>query len=507
MTSQLIDAVDANGGRYIPLRRDDQQIEGLQDLTHIISTHIDFPQYNAALENGINIVKPSWVISSVNKGKLSHARQHSPDPCQYFRDVVVTCANLPEGDKDNIIAGVMALGGQYSGPLSRLVTHVVANDLNNEKCRVAEEKGLKCKFVLPHWFDDCFKLGKMISERPYMLPDPELLREDNDRVRDRPSTHLEGATVAMPSSAPSGSPPSSPAEVRKNLNAFMCKKIMLSKDLQLGIHPSKTIEGLVNHGGAALTDSVEDADIYIGQYRDGEDYIKACRAGKEVANLSWLYHVINPQQYTNPLSKLLHYPIPREGLPGFENMRISISNYTGDAHIYLENLIRYCGAEFTKTMKQDNTHLITAHTQSEKCDAAQEWNLNIVNHLWLEESYAKCAVQSLTNSRYSHFPARTNLGEVAGQTNFDMRTVERMFYPKPRQSPQKPLPTPEPTSKTKQSPRKTVSNSTIVGTTVNQFDVPTPVPATNDDETENEQRRRRRNRVDDHANPPQRRVL
>ena len=84
-------------------------------------------------------------------------------------------------------------------------------------------------------------------------------------------------------------------------------------------------------------------------------------------------------------------------------MRISISNYTGDSRVYLENLIRYSGAEFTKTMKQDNTHLITAHMQSEKCDAAQEWNINIVNHIWLEESYAKCVAQSLTNPRYTHF--------------------------------------------------------------------------------------------------------
>lgn len=473
-----------DGGRYVPLSESNQKIQQLEELTHIVSTDIDFPQYTAALENGIHVVKPSWVIVSANKGKQAQPRQHSPDPSQYFHDVVVTTADLPEGDKDAIIAGVIALGGQYSGPLSKLVTHIVTSSLDHEKCRVAQEKHTKCKIVLPHWFNDCFRLGRMINERPYMLPDPELLRTDaTTRVRDIPSPHLDGATVASPTDPPQSSPPPSPSEVRKNLNALVCKKVLLSNDLKLSDRSLfQTILGLVNHAGGTITGTVEECDIYIGHYRDGEDYVKASRAGKTVANLSWLYHVLNRNKYTNPLSKLLHYPIPREGLPGFEGMRISISNYTGDARIYLENLIKYCGAEFTKTMKQDNTHLITGHTQSEKCEAAQEWGINIVNHIWLEESYAKCAVQTLTNPRYCHFPARTNLGEVTGQTSFDMKKVENMFFPKPRESPQKPTQPPTSTSKTKPSPRKTVSSTLASrGANVVNDDVPTPIAAANDD--------------------------
>jgi hypothetical protein len=412
------------------------------------------------------------------KGKLAQPRQHSPDPSQYFQDVVVSFGDLPEGDQDAIVAGVMALGGQYSGPLSKLVTHIVTVDDNDDKCRIARERDLKCKIVLPHWFDDCFRLGRKINERPYTFPKPELLRRDNPtKVRDIHSDHLDGATVATPSTLPSSSPPSSPSETRKNLNAFMCKKIFLSKDLQLSGHLHKTLEELINHGGATFTESIEDADIYIGQYRDGKDYIKASRAGKEVANLSWLYHVINRNKYTSPLGKLLHYPVPRNGLPGFENMRISISNYTGDARVYLENLIKHCGAEFTKTMKQDNTHLITAHTHSEKCEAAQEWGINIVNNIWLEESYAKCAVQSLTNPRYTHFPARTNLGEVTGQTRFDLKRLEQNYFSKPV----------DPPPKAKPSPRKTVpsTHGVLASATINQTDIATPTGP--DDETEDEE--------------------
>ena len=418
----------------------------------------------------------------MNKGRLAQTRQHSPDPSQFFHDVVVSCADVPDGDQDAIIAGVIALGGQYSSPLSKLVTHIVTNDLDNDKCNFAMEKPLKCKIVLPHWFDDCFKLGRKISEKPYMFPDPELLRRDNPtKVRDASSNHLNGATEITPSDVPQATPPPSPSEVRKNLNAFMSKKVLLSDDLNLGTHLLNTLEGLINHAGGTLTNNVDDADIYIGHYRDGEDYVRTSRYGKQVANLSWLYHVINRNRYTNPLNKLLHYPVPRKALPGFEHMRISISNYTGDARIYLENLIRYSGAEFTKTMKQDNTHLITAHTNSEKCEAAKEWNINIVNHLWLEESYAKCTVQSLTIPRYTHFPARTNLGEVTGQTGFDMKGVERKFFPKPMESPQKNVPSPE-AVKAKPTPRKTVPSTDAVLVDV-------PAPDADDDETEGEEPR------------------
>jgi hypothetical protein len=92
-------------------------------------------------------------------------------------------------------------------------------------------------------------------------------------------------------------------------------------------------------------------------------------------------------------------------------------------------LVQAAGGEFTKTMKQDNTHLITAHTVSEKCSAAKEWNINMVNHIWLEESYAKWHIQTLTNPRYTHFPQRTNLGEVVGQTQIDKQAIERYFFP------------------------------------------------------------------------------
>jgi len=78
-------------------------------------------------------------------------------------------------------------------------------------------------------------------------------------------------------------------------------------------------------------------------------------------------------------------------------------------------------------MKVDNTHLITAREHSEKCTAAKEWNIHMVNHLWLEDTYAQWAVQAITDPRYSHFPRRTNLTEVVGKTPIDQETVRKFW--------------------------------------------------------------------------------
>lgn len=224
-------------------------------------------------------------------------------------------------------------------------------------------------------------------------------------------------------------PADSMTGVRPKLTVFNEKAVMLSEDLFITERLKNVVQGLIEDGGGQITDSVEDCDYFICQYRDGNHYIRASQEGKYVGNLSWLYHLITNNVWTSPLRRLLHYPVPRDGIPGFEDLRITVSNYGGEARIYLENLITAAGATYTKTMKADNTHLITARNNSEKCEAARDWNIDMINHLWIEESYAKCERQSLTVGKYTHFPARTNLGEVIGQTFFDESRLRNTYFP------------------------------------------------------------------------------
>ena len=148
----------------------------MEDVTHVISSTSDFPDFDKASDALIPVVKPDWITASLAKDKLANPRQHNPDPKLFLSDVVVCCADLPEGDKDAIIGGVLAMGGLCSHKLATMVTHIVALTMDSDKCAIVKSRKLDIKIVLPHWFDDCLRLGRRIDERPYMLPDPEILR-------------------------------------------------------------------------------------------------------------------------------------------------------------------------------------------------------------------------------------------------------------------------------------------------------------------------------------------
>lgn len=216
---------------------------------------------------------------------------------------------------------------------------------------------------------------------------------------------------------------------------------MLSPDLSIGSHLRESIEAVITRGGATVTGNIHEADWLICRFRDGVVYRTASRQNKEVGNLSWLYALMTFNKYSRPLSQMLHYPVSRTPIPGFEGLKISLSNYVGEARIFLENLIAATGAECTKTLKQENTHLITAHGSSEKCSAAREWGLQVVNHLWLEDSYAKWKLQPVSEPRYNHFPKRTHLGEIAGQTMLDRNVLEQNFFSSEDTEPLSPRPT------------------------------------------------------------------
>ena len=404
----------------------------LEGLTHIITTTVDFEGYEEANDLFKAIVTPGWVEMSIMKHKLVNPRQHSPNPAQFYSGLIVCVADLPEGDKDAIIGGVLAMGGLYAPSISKYVTHIVALTMDPPACKLALERGLDCKIVLPHWFDDCLRLGKRIDEAPYTLPNPELT--DKGATDGIPHVARPDLLTCLSDRGGDLAAALGLSEQRGALDVFKNRKVILSQDLDINEHLRKRIEEVIRDGHGEIVEEVKTADILICQWREGSDYRTASTAGKSVGNLAWLYHLIVHNTWTSPLKRLLHYPLVRGGLPMFKDYSISLSNYNGEARIYLENLAKAAGSEFTKTMKMDTTHLITAHLGSEKCEAAKEWNIDIVNHLWLEDSYAKWQVQSVANPRYTHFPKRTNLGEVVGQTQIDKQALERHFYSKGEKS-------------------------------------------------------------------------
>ncbi|CAM1501943.1 Fc.00g039270.m01.CDS01 [Cosmosporella sp. VM-42] len=424
LISELSSILEDNGATICEPRRDGSL--PIDKVSHIISNTIDFPQFTDAQAFMIPVMTTQWITTSITRRKQAQVRPFSPDPRMIYSEVIVTCADLPETDKESIAGAVMALGGQESKDATKITTHICALSMDHPKVQTALKRGWKGKVVLPHWFDDCFKLGKRIDEGPYVLPDPEILKKSpEDDLVIPVNVNLDGATSATPTYL---LPPDSDV-VRPPATVFQDKRVMLSRDLNVSARHAKIIREIINNGGGKIVEEVKDCDIFICHYREGPQYIQAAQSCKEVGNLSWLYFLILTNEWTSPLRRLLHYPVPKGGIEGFKDMRITVSNYGGEARIYLENLIKACGAEFTKTMKADNTHLITARNSSEKCKAAPEWGISVVNHLWIEESYAKCEMKPINIKKYNHFPPRTNLGEIIGQTSFDESRLRELYFP------------------------------------------------------------------------------
>ncbi|KAI9686070.1 MAG: hypothetical protein M1822_004053 [Bathelium mastoideum] len=425
------EALKDNGAERITLN-EHCRINDIEQCTHIISTTSDFPDYDKAVDSYIPVVKPLWIEDSLRKGKQSLTRGYSPDLKRFFSDIVLACGDIPEGDKDAIIAGVLAMGGTYSEPMSKSVTHIVALTQDHRHCQTAINKNLACKMVLPHWFDDCLKLGKKIDERPYLLPEPEILNHTHSgpvyQHRENQDAYIPSSKAISDELSDAVIPQSSPSSNRKALNCFGGQHVMLSKDLDIGSRLRGIFEELIQSGDGFVTQDIKIADTYVGQYRDGPDYIYASHHGITVGNLLWLYHLITRNEWTSPMRRLLHYPVPRNGMDCFKGLKFSVSNYTGEARIYIQKLIEASGAECTGAMNQTHTHLITAHDSGAKCEAAKEWGIDVVNHLWLEESYASCQTLPLTNPRYSYFPKRTNLGEVVGQTGIDSKVLKMKVW-------------------------------------------------------------------------------
>lgn len=99
----------------------------------------------------IPVVRSDWIKASIARNKLAQVRPFSPDPRLIFSNVILTCADIPEVDKEAITGAILALGGMESKDLSRQTTHICALSMEHPKCVEALRKNLKCKIVLPHW--------------------------------------------------------------------------------------------------------------------------------------------------------------------------------------------------------------------------------------------------------------------------------------------------------------------------------------------------------------------
>ncbi|KAJ6019818.1 hypothetical protein N7499_003079 [Penicillium canescens] len=146
---QLATTLEEHGGESL-IVQPGAEVPNVARFSHLISNTIDFEAYDTT-------PRSEGTMGQQLTGK-------DPDPRLFMNDVVVTCGDIPAKDKDAIIGGVVAKRGLYSPRTSHMVTHLVDLTADSDKARMAQAKKLNVKIVLPHWFDDCLKLGRRIDD-------------------------------------------------------------------------------------------------------------------------------------------------------------------------------------------------------------------------------------------------------------------------------------------------------------------------------------------------------
>lgn len=397
-------------------------------VTHIIAENTDFAEYVSSQTKMVPVTKPEWVFQSVQRARCVNLKGFSPDPAYFLKDVFLCAAdNLPAGDKEVVYGGVRAFGGQYLDDLTQYTTHLVAVDTSNYKSIVAasavpsETGGRSIQVVLPQWLDECILQRRVVDETPFLLSDPKVLASG---VPDY-STEKASETFGAP---------------RDAKLPFKDRSFYVSSDYNLLERLHQALVLLIEQNGGSVVDvfDLKKVDVYVGKYRLGDEYIACCRSHSViVGTLAWIHFMVASQQWVDPLgANLLHYPVPKTAVPGFQGMKICISSYTTDIRFYLASLITTMGGERTKQLSRENKVLVASAPEGKKYNyAASVWKdtkgvqiVGTATHLWVEECFSRWQLLDHNDSRYLVTSGSTQ-GPV-GQVRLSEESLRQFYEPK-----------------------------------------------------------------------------
>lgn len=356
---------------------------------YIISDTSEFIDYTKAQQLMIPVIKPQWVSECIAAGKLVATNAYTPDDRLIFKDVYACVADtIPQGDKEVLYGAIVAFGGQYNDIMTRATTHLITTDATNEKYLLAassrDDEDINIKPVSPYWINRCVTSQSLVDDTPYLVS----------------STSTGIPSKEEPMADVFDFPSSNDASNAPPLAELDGKRFYVAPDFDLSSQQEAAVTKLIHHHGGIVSPQfkADTTDIYLGKYRSGEAYEQAAALSTTiVANLDWLYHIVQRGQFILPRNaNMLFYPCPNPSLKlPLEGMSISLTNYSGNARFYLIKLIEALGATYTKNLTRDNDYLISSSDSGKKYSTAKFKWLNgvgdpvvsVVNHLWLEECY------------------------------------------------------------------------------------------------------------------------
>ncbi|KAF7297862.1 hypothetical protein HMN09_01007000 [Mycena chlorophos] len=427
-------------------RRDQDRLEGLltsngaqvaqslADATHIISDSDTFEGWRD-VEN-VPVVTELWVVHSVAAGKAHDPKYYSANPTIFFSGVVAASADLRAGDEDVIKSGILAHGGQWRMGLTKDVTHLFATSKDCEKAVLAmqhRDQGGDIRILAPEWFDRCVFLGAPVDTVPFEWPHPTF----SDRSMPSDSQQLKRSQLLSMSPKKRALYRTAKEDdigfvVDGPLDVWEGRKILLSSTLELSASRLTIVEKDIRKAGGNVVkrrsgtedeDLINNCDVFITRHRAGVFFL-AWKKKKTIGTLSWLLNVHMTRVLSSPLDQLLYFPHPENPVPGFDQHKISITNYAGDMRDYLKRLITLMGGTFTPGFGKSNTALIAAQNNGAKVQSAINFNVPVVNHIWLEDCFIQWKAVHLAAPKYVNYPSGIEISTLLGERGFGARVKE-----------------------------------------------------------------------------------
>jgi hypothetical protein len=122
----------------------------------------------------------------MQRGQLEPEEFYSTHPSKIFSGMNVCLGDLIDEDRHLLVAFVEEFGGQWSEELRPTTTHLVMmrgqGPLYEQALLTSTTGQSDIRIVLPHFFEDCVKLRRLVPDEEYRFPEPALLRTDVDRT-------------------------------------------------------------------------------------------------------------------------------------------------------------------------------------------------------------------------------------------------------------------------------------------------------------------------------------
>ncbi|KAI7859941.1 hypothetical protein BDC45DRAFT_530397 [Circinella umbellata] len=166
----------------------------------------------------------------------------------------------------------------------------------------------------------------------------------------------------------------------------------------------KVYNEIIDHlqkAGATVCDNYsQNVTIAVAESRSSYLYLQAFRDGKVVASYRWLTNTILRIKNISPLSTVIDYPYPKGGIPVDGAKLFHLSAYRDTERYFLTVIGVRCGLIYSPMLTQKVTFFICPTTAAVNYTMALNFDVEVVNHVWLEESFRNWVLHKTSRQHY-----------------------------------------------------------------------------------------------------------